>query len=91
VVYVDDMEAPYGRMKMCHMMADTPEELLAMAYKIGVDKKWIQKAGTIYEHFDVAMSKKKLAIEAGAKQITRREVGAILKERRRELLNEMDK
>ena len=45
-VYVDNMQAPFGRMKMCHMVADTSEELLAMADKIGVQRKWLQKAGT---------------------------------------------
>jgi hypothetical protein len=65
-VYVDDMEAPFGRMIMCHMAADTTEELLAMADKIGVNKKWIQYPGTDKEHFDIAKNKKTLAIQHGA-------------------------
>lgn len=40
-VYVDDVEHVFGRMKMCHMWADTLDELLAMADRIGVDRKWI--------------------------------------------------
>ena len=72
-VYVDNMRAPYGRMKMCHMIADTSDELLAMADKIGVQRKWIQHPGTFKEHFDIAMSKRALAVEAGAVEITMRE------------------
>ena len=39
-VYVDDMKAKFGRMIMCHMIADTDEELHTMASKIGVKLKW---------------------------------------------------
>jgi hypothetical protein len=76
------MKAPFGRMIMCHMMASTSEELLAMADKIGVARKWIQKPGTIYEHFDICQSKRTLAIKHGAKEITMREACVILRERR---------
>lgn len=80
-VYVDDMEASFGQMKMCHMMADTTQELLTMATAIGVDHKWIQHKGTYKEHFDIAKSKKELAIKNGAIAITQKEMGKILVER----------
>jgi hypothetical protein len=91
MVYVDDMYdfkkygtdiGRFGRMKMSHMLADTTEELLEMADKIGVQRKWIQHAGTSREHFDICMSKRKKAIEWGAKAITWRESGEIMLSRR---------
>jgi hypothetical protein len=64
-VYVDDMyKYPMGRfkrMKMSHMIADTDDELHAMAEKIGVKKEWFQG-----DHYDVAMFVRKKAIELGA-------------------------
>jgi hypothetical protein len=68
-VYVDNFQAEFGRMKMCHMNADTTEELLQMADKIGVQRKWIQYAGTGREHFDIALGKRKLAIQNGAIEV----------------------
>lgn len=66
-VYVDRMKARYGRMVMCHMIADTVDELHAMADRIGVARRWFQtppKAS--FPHYDIALSKRALAIEAGA-------------------------
>jgi hypothetical protein len=72
-VYVDNYEAAYRGMKMCHMVADTTEELLAMVDKIGVKRKWIQYPGTYNEHFDICLAKKKLALAAGAVEISARD------------------
>ena len=83
-VYVDDMQAPFGRMKMCHMVADTTAELLEMADRIGVARRWIQKAGTAHEHFDIAMSKRRLAVAAGAVEIDRRQLAGILRAKQEE-------
>lgn len=66
-VYVDNARNPFGRMKMCHMWADTREELLAMVDKIGVARKWAQEPPKAsWLHFDIAASKRKLAVAAGA-------------------------
>lgn len=82
-VYVDDMGASFSRMIMCHMIADTHEELIAMAAKIGVQQKWIQKAGTYKEHFDICKSKRAIAVKNGAIEITWRELSAKIHERGR--------
>jgi hypothetical protein len=76
------MRADFGRMKMCHMIADTHEELMAMVRAIGVDPKWIQNAGTHREHFDIALSKRSLAVQRGAKEITLKELGKLLHAKR---------
>jgi len=81
MVYVDDMKAVYGRMKMCHMIADSTDELLEMADKIGVRRKWIQNSGTQREHFDVCLQMKKKAVALGAKEVSQRELAAITNER----------
>lgn len=81
-VYVDDMRAPYGRMFMCHMVADTDEELHAMAALIGVARRWHQKAGTPQSHYDICLSKRAKAVAAGAIEITMRETGRIIRLKR---------
>lgn len=81
-VYVYDMRARYGRMVMCHMVADSDAELLAMADKIGLPRKWHQHAGTYRSHFDISLCKRALAIKHGAREITRHQLGEWLRARR---------
>lgn len=68
-VYVDDMYqyplGQFGRMKMSHMIADTLDELHAMAQRIGISRRHFQDKHS-GPHYDVAMSKRALAIEEGA-------------------------
>lgn len=66
-VYVDDVRHPFGRMIMCHMWADTLDELMAMADRIGVARKWLQQPPKAsWLHFDISLGMKAKAIAAGA-------------------------
>lgn len=80
-VYVDDMRASYGRLIMCHMIADTDDELHAMAAKIGVQRKWHQAPPKHRSHYDIALSKRALAVAAGAIEITWRQTAAMTRRR----------
>lgn len=64
-VYVDNMRAKFGRMIMCHMMADTLKELHEMADKIGIKRKWFQDHKK-YPHYDISLGKRNIALANGA-------------------------
>lgn len=82
-VYVDDMRAPFGRMGMCHMIADTDDELHAMAARIGVARRWWQSPEkTSGSHYDIALSKRAIAVKFGAVEITLRQCAAMNTRRR---------
>ncbi|WP_294636583.1 DUF4031 domain-containing protein [uncultured Aquabacterium sp.] len=81
-VYVDDMQASYGRMVMCHMVADTDEELHAMADAIGVSRKWHQKGGTPHSHYDICRSKRAQAVRLGAIEIGKAKLVEIIRGKR---------
>ncbi len=76
-VYVDDMKVKYGRMIMCHMVADTINELHEMADKIGIKRKWFQDKPN-HPHYDISLGRKRLAIQYGAKEITIKEIVKIV-------------
>lgn len=84
-VYVDPPAHPFGRMIMCHMWADTVEELVDMARRIGVDPKWIQGHPTLsfgkhrnasWVHFDISKGRRAKAVALGAVEVDRYEAVA---------------
>lgn len=82
-VYVDDMKAPFGNMIMCHMLADTDEELHRMAEAIGVSRRhWQSPEKTSGSHYDICLAKKALALRLGAIPITLRQAAAMNAHRR---------
>lgn len=84
-VYVDDARLPFGRMLMCHMVADTRVELDQMADRIGVARKWIQFPGTPREHYDICLSKRAIAVTHGAVEVEGVDIARIIQVRRRGL------
>lgn len=91
-VYVDTMKAGFTpthikgrRYTMSHLFADTREELFAMVDKIGVQRRWFQRPNgpdappgmnASWEHFDIAQTKKKLAIAHGAIEVSMQAMAA---------------
>lgn len=76
-VYVDNLRTPYGRMVMCHLLADSDTELLAMVRRIGVATRWHQG-----DHFDICLAKRRMAVTAGAIEITARQAASMRLRRR---------
>jgi len=89
-VYVDSLEAtpPTSKEKWpwptyCHMVADTADELEAMARRLGLKLAWRQ-SGTLL-HYDLTASKRTLAIELGAISISPRLMAERVREARRQV------
>jgi hypothetical protein len=60
-----------------HMMADTVEELHAMATRIGLRRAWFQG-----DHYDLTPSRRALAVKYGAKEVTSRDLVALRRAQR---------
>lgn len=84
MVYVDDasITSDEDQLVISHMIADTHEELIAMARRTGVPSEWIRRRGTAYEYFDVSKRMRLRAIVDGAKEITRHDAALICWKRR---------
>lgn len=79
-VYVDKAIYRYERMIMCHMVADSPEELHAMADGIGVSRRWFQRPPRAsFWHYDVCKSKRAEAVKRGAIECGRNDFVAAIR------------
>ena len=76
-VYVDTAWYRYGRMTMCHMLADSLDELHAMADRIGVAQHWFHEKST--PHYDICKTKRALAVRLGAKEVSSRELVTVIR------------
>lgn len=70
-VYVDRKRMPYGRMLMCHMLADTLPELHAMAGTVGLARRHFQAHDGKVPHYDLSQALRAKAVKAGAIEIDR--------------------
>ena len=71
-VYVGPSNYPYGRMVMCHMVADSLQELHDMAGKLGL-LIWFQSHARI-PHYDISKTKRAVAISLGAIETDERQI-----------------
>lgn len=63
-----------------HLTADTEEELVAYAKKIGMRESWIQDKGTYRVHFDVTgLRMHRVLQDPEVRVLTMREFGELLK------------
>lgn len=79
-VYVDTSRNRLGRMVTCHMLADTLEELHAMAGKLGMRPEWFQPEST--PHYDVSLQRRATAIRHGAVEADRHRVVELIRKYR---------
>ncbi|WP_407497002.1 DUF4031 domain-containing protein [Pseudooceanicola sp. MF1-13] len=87
-VYVDKAQHKLGRMVMCHMLADSMDELLTMADTIGVNRKWFQPQS--HPHFDICKAYRAKAIAAGAIEVDRRQLVDVMKRYRTKWSGDLD-
>ncbi len=74
-VYVNKLRVRYGRMTLCHLLADDLGELHAMAQSLGLDRSWFQPGAL--PHYDISLAVRGRAIAAGAQVINRAELALL--------------
>ena len=87
-MYVDAVRSYPGAglrfTEFCHLLADTREELHAMADRIGMPRRFFQDHPWRW-HYDLPEHVREVAVELGAVEVTLHDVGALLKRRKAEI------
>jgi len=80
-VYIDNLR-DYGwrHGPSCHLIADSLEELIEFAVRLGMKKEWFQPKSS--PHFDLNAEGRKTAVENGAIELSQRDFVAKLRELR---------
>lgn len=81
-VYVDSERNQYRHMIMSHLVADTLDELHAMAQRLGLKRSWFQVSRSGMPHYDICQSKREQAIRFGAVEIDRRKMVELIRRNR---------
>ena len=77
------MRIPFRRMKISHLMADTPEELEQARTALGLPESALHNAGLHNEHLDISERYRSMAIaRLGAQQVSPRDMVNIIRARR---------
>ena len=72
-VYVDPAKFPFRGYIMCHMIADSLNELHIMADLIGMERRWFQTPpNASHPHYDIPEDKRLHAISLGAIEVCSR-------------------
>jgi hypothetical protein len=67
--------------EFCHLLADSRDELHALADQLGVPRRFFQDHPWRW-HYDLPAHRRPDAIELGAVEVTMHEVGALLRARK---------
>ncbi|MCK9753075.1 DUF4031 domain-containing protein [Pseudomonas syringae pv. syringae] len=70
---------------MCHLVADSLDELHSFAGRCGLQRRWLQSK-TLYPHYDVTKSVRVRALALGAKGANRETIIGCAKQVRSELV-----
>jgi len=85
--YVDTVRAYPGTglryTEFCHLLADTRDELHEMADALGIPRRFFQDHPWRWHH-DLPAHLREQAVALGAREVTLHDVGALLRQRRRE-------